>query len=171
MLNITLQKINGESISLQASQYDTPRHILSLNHISEPQNSKLFLFVHKRQLLLDFSFKVQGVQNNDYITMVIEKLSKIRQKGKYSSNLVNIQKPIFDPEHHDKEIFEEAIKVSDIGFLLIDSSISESAIYKQMYESQKEIDASNSAEEDEAEIPTIIEPASEISIQALPPCW
>ena len=172
MLNLTLQQINGDSISMKVHSSDTPRHFLNTYHITTPTNHTLLLFVQTNQLYLDLPLSAQGVKNGDYLTMIFQRISNKKKPTRLDRIQTQNELVPLEPslsEKHERELFEEAIRVSDVSFLLFDSSICEASLYKQMYESQ--LESLESSFQNEKKYPTVVKPASGISTDPLPLCW
>ncbi|KAH0794190.1 hypothetical protein GPJ56_001793 [Histomonas meleagridis] len=73
-------------------------------------------------------------------------------------------------EKQQKELFEEALRVSDVSFLLFDYYRSSSNAYSAILRQQELSMQSN--ESNEETFDTIIQNSSDsISSEPLPPCW
>jgi hypothetical protein len=65
-------------------------------------------------------------------------------------------------------LFEEALRVSDVSFLLVEASGSVALVYRSSLEEEEALDA---AEIVEPEIPTVIGQTDSIPETPLPRCW
>ncbi|OHT13552.1 hypothetical protein TRFO_03298 [Tritrichomonas foetus] len=171
ILNVTLWPAAGKHIPLTPKRTDTVRSVIEAAQIKSPPNTQLICISNGTQLKMDLSLGVQGVQTNDTIFVIYKKIRKYRRKkaGQPAEVIEQI-----DPEaqrfvRRQNGIFEEALKVSDLSFLLFDYYRRTSTVYDLILQQQEEKLTTN---EIPAEELTVLSPKlDDVSIDPLPLCF
>ena len=150
---------------------DTVRNLIHSAGISVPENSRLVCVAKGSQLQLDLSLAVQGIQPNDTIFVLYQK-NKLSNDGfdGRNFNLIlreKIRNRMKEFERQQKELFNEALRVSDLSFLLFDYYKTSTNDYKTILSQSEE------KHDDELKQVTMIDPEKpkDISDQPLPTCW
>ncbi|OHS95733.1 hypothetical protein TRFO_10386 [Tritrichomonas foetus] len=175
-LNLILCPFTGKTVPLHMKKSDTVRSVVEAARIPVPPNTQLICVSHGNQLQLDLSLGIQGIKSNDTIVVLCKKLGRT-PNSRNSSNLdnsnitgQNIQNvsrlDVF--EEQQKSLFEEALRVSDLSFLLFDYYRTSSTVYQEIL-SQQEEQFSDTSEEDD--YPSQLPENPHISEDPLPTCW
>lgn len=128
VLNVNLNLCHSQKnpIMIQMKPTDTVRSVVEAARISTPPNTQLICLSHGSPLHLDLSLGKQGIQPNDTITVVYKKIR----------NSENI--PVRNPsEIHQKAIFEERLRISDLWYLLLDYRLVSFAVYQEILNQQE----------------------------------
>ena len=171
-LNIMLKPTNStDVIPVHFKDTDTVRNPIHSAGISVPENSRLVCVAKGSQLQLDLSLAVQGIQPNDTIFVLYQK-NKLSNDGfdGRNFNLIlreKIRNRMKEFERQQKELFNEALRVSDLSFLLFDYYKTSTNDYKTILSQSEE------KHDDELKQVTMIDPEKpkDISDQPLPTCW
>ena len=164
-LNLTLRPLVGNTVPLHMKKSDTVRSVVEAARISVPPNTQLICVSHGNQLQLDLSLDFQGIKSNDTIVVLCKKLGR-NPNGK---NMIKPESRLDVFEEQQKSLFEEALRVSDLSFLLFDYYRTSSTVYQEILNQQEE--QQDEDEEDEEEIKSKIQESRSISVDPLPTCW
>lgn len=162
-LQLIVKTVTGQSSTVMVKQSQSVRSLLKSANIKFPSGSFPSFFHDGKQLNPDLSFSIQNVHDKDLIVVLVHKVPK----------QTNYPSPYISAQERQRILFEEALRVSDIGFILIDSCDKSSKIYDSMMES------SDSTAEDEDYIDefsnenpkSIIAGSTEARVDPLPVCW
>lgn len=173
-LSIILKPINStDVIPVNFKDTDTVRSIIQTAGISAPENSQLVCVAKGSQLQLDLSLAVQGIKPNDTIFVLYKKNKysdrDVRRRGIEFSLKEEIRNHMRESERQQRELFEEALRVSDMSFLLFDYYKTSTNDYVALLAQSENRDD----EEEDVREATLIDPEKpkEISEQPLPTCW
>ncbi|OHT15958.1 hypothetical protein TRFO_13645 [Tritrichomonas foetus] len=158
---LTIKTITGKSSTVVSKRSATVRSLLASAGMNFSPNSYP-IFLHKGNVLNpDLSLAKNNLQQNDTIILMVRKAIQTQQIT---------EEPINNEERQQKVLFEEALRVSDVAFVLLESSRSASTIYRSMIESQE--DSFSEDDENTDEFPTNLDWESNIArIDPLPVCW
>lgn len=158
-LSLTLCDLGGDLVPVHPKLSDSLRSVVESAQISAPPNSQLICVSrHGAQLQMDLSLGYQGIKQDDTIIVMCKKYHRRREKAK----------PEVHEASNEQKIFDEAVRVSDTGFLIFEWYKKKQAriIYQAILEQQE---LENDAEDEEEE--TVLEPAQSVCSAPLPCCW
>jgi hypothetical protein len=133
------------------------RDVLASAQVDTPPNSYPICLLHNVRLHLDLSLAHQSVKGSDVLYVVFRKCTA-PQRGQI-------------PRSRSASGFEEALRVSDVAFLCVDSSQRPAVIYQAMFEEQDETDFDDEAQ---SQVLTVTDEAPgtrTVSDAPLPQCW
>ena len=160
-IQLTVKTVSGQTSIVNVKKSDSVRSLFKSPNVNFPPGSFTTFFHGGKQLNPDLSFLVQNVRNQDLVVALIHKIPQ--------------QPPHFmSPQERERILFEEALRVSDVSFILIDSSDKSQNIYNSFIES-----SDDSLAEDEDYIDefsnenqkSIIAGSTEAWVDPLPVCW
>lgn len=163
-IQLTVKTVTGQTSIVNVKRSETVRSLLKSANISFPTGSFPSFFHDGKLLNPDLSFLVQNVRNHDLIVALVH---KVPQQQNYPSHYVSSQE-------RQRVLFEEALRVSDVSFILVDSCDKCLNIYNSYIESSDE-----SLAEDEDYIDefsnenqkSVIAGSTEVRVDPLPVCW
>lgn len=163
-LEINFKTITGETTNLSVKKSESVRSLLKSANLNFARGSFPTFFHNGKKLNPDLSFAAQDVHNQDVIVALVPKAPR---QNNYPTHFVS-------PQERQRALFEEALRVSDVSFILIDSSDKSLNIYKSIIESSDESLAEDDDYIDEFSngIPkSIISGSTEARVDPLPVCW
>jgi hypothetical protein len=135
----------------------TVREVLSLAGLLGPPNSSPLCLFKNSPIHLDLSLAHQCVRNSDVLYVIFKR------------------QPRPSPVGRSKSIFEEALRVSDVAFLSVESSRLGSSMYAAMLADQEALCSDDDNDDDAQEqVLTVIYESVQgrkVSDSPLPRCW
>ncbi|KAH0791392.1 hypothetical protein GPJ56_004696 [Histomonas meleagridis] len=167
-MEITLRHMNGSWVPVHSKKSDTVRSLLVSAGIPVPQNCQLICVSRGNQLHLDLSLGIQGIKENDTIFVLCQKNNNLIQSDKNKIDFESYKKTD-NLEKQQKELFEEALRVSDLSFLLFDYYQPSSYLCDDFLKRQVEACYIPSPCDEE----TVIDekPPDKVISDPLPVCW
>ena len=168
-IEISVRTLSGGSFQVTARLSSSVRALLDheMLHNDARSPTSRAIFLHRgKQINPDLSLAMHGVKPNDEITVVFVKTgNRIRDDDRI------LDENVPNDEKQQRILFEEALRVSDVAFILLESSKNATTIYRSLIESQDE----SFSEEDESgeEFPTVIpqNKPDHVRCEPLPACW
>ena len=169
-LHVTLRPLGGSVVLVQSKASETVRSLLAAAGFESDQNTRLICVSRGNQLQLDLSLGVQGIQTNDIIFVLCHKEKIVKKTDNFNDNVCFSERMRCLKKDKQNELFKEALRVSDMSFLLFDYYQPSSIVYQNYLSIQDDLcDASDNGEEE-----TILEDEGidkKISESPLPVCW
>ena len=172
-LNVTLQSADGQPFPLSPKKTDTVRSVIEAANIVTPPNTQLICMYKGNQLKMDLSLGFQGIQTNDTIFLVYKKVVRRKKKKAARKDDFEVVNAL-DPDaqqfvRRQNSIFEEALRVSDLSFLLFDYYRRTSNVYDLILQQQEEKNTNNS----QANVSKTIlsHQSNDVSCEPLPVCF
>ena len=150
-MQIRLQTSSGDLCIVHPKCSETMRSILCSAFGSADNYSTCVL--NGNIIPLDLSIASQGVKENDTI-YVVSRRQKVKKAKRWERDAV---------ERYERTLFEEALRVSDVSFMILESSKGANLMYRSLMEED--------SEDEEYRSQTIVENSQAISDQPLPVCW
>ena len=150
-LQIRLETASGKVCWVTPKRSATMRMVIA--ETFGPVPGTLFCLLRGQQLQLDLSIASQGIQPHDTIHVVYGRW-RPKQRELESERA----------RRHEKGLFEEALRVSDVAFLLFETSRRSNLLYSAFAEETRR------TQEKEVE-QSVVENSQRISEAPLPPCW
>lgn len=163
-IQLTIKTITGQLSIVSTKPSESIRSLLKSANITLPVGSIPSFFHDGKLMNPDLSFATQNVHNNDSIVVLVR---KIEQQKNYPSDFMRSQE-------RQRVLFEEALRVSDVSFILIDSSDKSLNIYNSYTDSSDESLAEDDDYIDEfsnRSPKSVISGSTEARIDPLPVCW
>lgn len=149
-LQLRLETLSGKVCTVTPKCSDTMRSIIT-DSFGTAEGSPS-CFVNGRPISLDLSLAIQNVKPFDTVRILFRQPKRVEKRESCTDSV----------ERHEQELFEEALRVSDVSFLLIEASNMSNLFYSAFTD--------ESDEESEIE-QTVVENSQNISEEPLPPCW
>ena len=150
-LQIRVETVSGNVCLATPKRSATMRAVLA--EVFGAVEGKPYCLLRGRQLALDLSLAAQGVQSLDTIHVVFVRPAATKKRELEGDAA----------RRHEKALFEEALRVSDVAFLLFETSRRSNLLYSAFTDE-------SDIEETEVE-QTVVENSQRISDAPLPPCW
>lgn len=161
---IKISTVSGNSLTVHPQPTETVRSIMNSAMIESPPNSQMICLSRGAQLQMDLSIGIQGLEPNDTIIVVFKKK---RQKIKSKIDDADFS----TIERQQKELFEEALRVSDVSFLLLEATRNATSIYRSIIQMQSDQMSDSENSSDDYSTVLAVEENERISSSPLPVCW
>jgi hypothetical protein len=151
---------SGVRQSISSKRSATVRSVLAAAHLEAPPNSYPVCIWNGLSLQLDLPLSVQGVNGSADIFIV------------YRPNSIPRGNVFEDDNRRQQQLYEEALRVSDISFFMVEASRHGDMLYKSMLVDQCASDQDSEAD-DEITLTVIDESGQKnhIPSEPLPKCW
>jgi hypothetical protein len=154
---VSLRTVSGQPRLLSPKRSMTVRDLLAIADISCPANSSPLCLYRGSHLELDLSLARQHIENESTIVVAFRRGSPLRPTVR-----------------DDPGFLQEALRVSDVSFLELESARNGSLLYQAMLDEQLESDSDDDEEPERVIFLTVIDESARargVAEAPLPPCW
>jgi hypothetical protein len=156
-ISVSLRTISGQPRLLSPKRSMTVRDLLAIADISWPANACPLCLYRGSHLELDLSLAHQHIEDLSTIVVTFRRGSPLRPSARHGPGFIH-----------------EALRVSDLSFLELESARHAPMLYQAMLDEQLDSDSDDENDPERMVILTVIDESARsrgVAESPLPPCW